>query len=180
MKTIRNLYRKIQPFRDIPLPQFFGTVLGCSLGLGTVSCFSVYYHVPLLIASFGATSMLVFAYPHLPMAQPRNVIGGHIISAFVGVSIYQLLGMTWISITLAAMLAILAMIITSTSHPPGGATALIAVMTGADYSFIFMPITFGAVILVCSSIIINYFIPGITYPVPHHHPHHHHTTHKQN
>lgn len=171
MKKIRNLYHKIQPFHDIPLPQFLSTVLGCTLGLGTVSCFSVYYHVPVLIASFGATSMLLFAYPHLPMAQPRNVIGGHIVSAFVGVSMYQLMGMSWISITLAATLAILCMIITNTSHPPGGATALIAVMTGANYTFIFMPIAFGAIILVCCAIIINFFIPTIQYPVSRRHHH---------
>lgn len=152
-------------FCKIPLTELIGTAVGCFCGLGLVSHLSMQEHMPLLIASFGATSLLLFAYPQAPMAQPRNVIGGHFISALIGVSCYNLLGLSWLSITLAATLAILAMLITDTAHPPGGATALVAIMGEADYSFVFTPILFGAVILVCVAIIVNYFTPGRHYPL---------------
>lgn len=159
-----NFFHKHHLLQKIPLSEFCATAVGCLLGLGIVSHLSMQEHLPLLIASFGATSLLLFAYPQAPMAQPRNVIGGHCISAFIGVSCYNLLGLSWFSITLAATIAILAMLLTDTAHPPGGATALVAIMGEADYSFIFTPILCGAIILVSVAVIVNYFAPGRHYP----------------
>lgn len=152
-------------FHKIPLSELIGTALGCFLGLGLVSYITMQEHLPLLIASFGATSLLVFSAPSAPMAQPRNVIGGHVIAAIIGVTCYKLMGLSWISITLAATLAIIAMMLTDTAHPPGGATALVAIMGEADYSFVLTPILFGALILVCIAVIVNYFIPNRQYPI---------------
>ncbi len=152
-------------YRHVPLTELLGTAVGCFFGLGLVSYITMQEHLPLLIASFGATSLLVFSAPSAPMAQPRNVIGGHVIAAIIGVTCYKICGLSWLSITLAATLAIIAMMLTDTAHPPGGATALVAIMGEADYSFVFTPILFGALILVCTAVIVNYFIPGRRYPV---------------
>lgn len=159
-----HFWKNIHFGHKIPLSELLGTTIGCFCGLGLVSYITMQEHLPLLIASFGATSLLLFAFPSAAMAQPRNVIGGHVIAAIIGVSCYKLLGISWFSITLAATLAILFMMLTDTAHPPGGATALVAIMGEADYSFVFTPILFGAVILVCIAIIVNYFIPGRRYP----------------
>ena len=85
----------------------------------------------LLIGSFAATAVLVYAAPEGPLSQPRNVVGGHAVSAFIGMCIYKLsvqweFGF-WLSAPLAVSLAIVAMQVTKTLHPPGGATAMIIV-----------------------------------------------------
>jgi len=86
----------------------------------------------LLIGSFGASAVLVYGAIKSPLAQPRNLIGGHVISGLVGVACWQVFGATlWVAAALAVSLAIVAMLATKTLHPPGGATALIAVIGGA-------------------------------------------------
>lgn len=69
------------------------------------------------------------------MAQPRNTVGGHAISALVGVICSQLLGNSWWATALSVTLAILAMYLTGTMHPPGGATAFLAIYYQKDYLF---------------------------------------------
>nr|WP_051498679.1 HPP family protein [Moorella thermoacetica] len=76
------------------------------------------YKMPLLVLSFGASAVLIYGVPDVPLAQPRNVVGGHIISAATGISIYYFFGMTWWSAALATFLAIVLMLITGTVHPP--------------------------------------------------------------
>jgi CBS-domain-containing membrane protein len=83
---------------------------------------------PLLIGSFGASAVLAFGAIRSPLAQPRNLVGGHFLSALVGVSCYFLFpGTPWLASCLAVATAIALMHVTKTLHPPGGATALIAV-----------------------------------------------------
>ena len=77
-----------------------------------------------LIGSFGASSVLVFATIQSPLAQPRNLIGGHVISAFIGVTVYKFVpDIIWLTAPLAVALSIVVMQITKTLHPPGGAAA---------------------------------------------------------
>src|SRR5690606_8481484 len=81
-----------------------------------------------LIGSFGASAVLVYGVIQSPLAQPRNLIGGHLVSAVTGVSVQLILPDTlWLSAPLAVSLSIVLMQVTKTLHPPGGATALIAV-----------------------------------------------------
>jgi CBS-domain-containing membrane protein len=123
-----------------------------------------------LIGSFGASAVLVYAAIKSPLAQPRNLIGGHVISGLVGVASYQLLGGTvWIAAALAVSIAIVAMLATKTLHPPGGATALIAVIGGAkihDLGFLyaFVPAGAGAVILLIVAILVNNLSKNRKYP----------------
>lgn len=68
------------------------SAIGSFLGIGLVGLLSELYAMPLLLPSFGASAVLLYAACHVPMAQPRNVVGGHLLSALVGVSVYQALG----------------------------------------------------------------------------------------
>ena len=86
---------------------------------------------PLLIGSFGASAVLLFGAADSPLAQPRNVIAGHVVSAVVAVCVVALLGTGQLAIAVAVGLAIFVMNVTHTTHPPGGATALIGVQGGA-------------------------------------------------
>ena len=131
------------------------TAIGTLLGMGTITYLSVQLDLPLLIASFGASAVLLYGVPDAAMARPRNVLGGHFISALVGISCYQLLGATWYAMTLAVTFAIILMLLTGTAHPPGGATALVCVLEHASYSFICLPIMTGALILTLCARLVN-------------------------
>ena len=114
-----------------------------------------------LIGSFGASAVLAYGAPQAPFSQPRNLIGGHCISALVGVSVYLLLGNQGIfACPLAVSLAIVAMQLTGTVHPPGGATALIAVIGGSTvhslgYWYVLCPVGLGACIMVAVAMVVN-------------------------
>ena len=82
-------------------------------------------HALLLIAPFGASCVLVFALPQTPVAQPRNLIGGHLISTAVGLAVFALLGASPLSYALAVGAAIAAMQLTGTLHPPAGADPIV-------------------------------------------------------
>lgn len=103
-----------------------------------------------LIGSFGATAVLVYGAPQAEFSRFRNVIGGHGLSALVGVLAASILGPdTALSAGVAVALAVVAMALTHTTHPPGGATALIAVTGGErilhmGYSYVFVPVLLGA------------------------------------
>ena len=114
-----------------------------------------------LIGSFGASAVLVYGVPMAEFSQPRNVIGGHVISAFVGVTLYQIFSFESIWVCpLAVSLAIVAQQFTRTVHPPGGATALIAVIGGDSihqigFIYPFFPVFAGSTIMVLIAVMIN-------------------------
>ena len=118
----------------------------------------------LLIGSFGATAVLLFSAPDSPLSQPRNLVGGHLISSLVAVILVATLGTSTFSIGLAVGLSIFLMYLTHTLHPPGGATALIGVTGGVGYEFIFMPVMLGVLILLVNAILVNNFVHHRKYP----------------
>ncbi len=123
-----------------------------------------------LIGSFGASSVLVYGAIDSPLAQPRNLIGGHVVSAIVGVTIGQFFpDIIWLKAPLAVALCIVAMQVTRTLHPPGGATALIAVTGGTKifdlgYWYVLSPVLSGATILFLVALIFNNITNKRHYP----------------
>lgn len=148
--------------------------IGSVLGIGACAWFSSRYFEPrdlsLLIGSFGASAVLVYGAIKSPLAQPRNLIGGHVISGLVGVACWQVFGATlWVAAALAVSLAIVAMLATKTLHPPGGATALIAVIGGArvhdlGFFYAFIPAGAGAVVLLIVALLVNNLSRNRKYP----------------
>jgi CBS-domain-containing membrane protein len=124
----------------------------------------------LLIGSFGATAVLVYGAIRSPLAQPRNVLGGHVLSALIGVCAQEILGATpWLAAAVAVATAIAVMHLTKTLHPPGGATALIAVIGGDSvhslgYMYALVPAGLGAVILLLVALAVNNIPKGRRYP----------------
>ncbi len=115
----------------------------------------------MLIGSFGASAVLVYGAVRSPLAQPRNLVGGHVISAAIGVAAHQLLGAApWLAAAAAVATAIAAMHATRTLHPPGGATALIAVIGGDQihalgYLYVLAPVGLGAALLLLVALLVN-------------------------
>jgi CBS-domain-containing membrane protein len=148
--------------------------LGSALGIGICGYLSSHYFEPrdmtLLIGSFGASAVLVYAAIKSPLAQPRNLIGGHVLSGLVGVACYQLFGnIVWLAAAMAVSLAIVFMLATKTLHPPGGATALIAVIGGPKihglgFLYAFIPAGMGAVILLVIALLVNNLSTNRKYP----------------
>ncbi len=124
----------------------------------------------LLIGSFGASAVLLFGAVKSPLAQPPNLLGGHMISALIGVAAYQLLSAhAWLASGLAVATAIAAMHATKTLHPPGGATALIAVIGGdkihqLGYLYAVIPVGLGAFIMLIVALVFNNLPKTRRYP----------------
>lgn len=173
-RTIRTARYVVYRETLLDFREHFWAFIGSFAGLGTIAwlqykTFAEQDYV-LLIGSFGASCVLVYGVINSPLAQPRNLIGGHVISALIGVSIQQLLPDTiWLAAPLAVSLSIVAMQVTKTLHPPGGATALIAVTGGAGiknlgYMYVLSPVLSGASILLVAALIFNNIYRHRQYP----------------
>ena len=108
-----------------------------------------------LIPPFGASMVLVMAVHESPLAHPKNVFFGHIISAFSGVLIYAILGFSFFSVGLGVGLAIFLMMATKTVHPPAGANPIIAILGAKGVGFLVIPVAAGAAFIVLFAIIYN-------------------------
>ncbi|MDV6251226.1 HPP family protein [Vibrio sp. EA2] len=123
--------------------------MGASLAIGMLSFFdATMSDVALLMAPFGATTVLVFGVPDSPLAQPKNVILGHLITASVGVLFTQYIGVSPLTLALATGLAVSLMLITKTTHPPAGANPLLIMLSGQGWAFLITPVLVGAVLIV--------------------------------
>lgn len=125
-----------------------------------------------LIGSFGATAVLLYGSPSAPFSQPRYVLGGHLVSALVGVLVFKLIPdplSLWLASSLAVSFSILAMYLTRTTHPPGGATALIAVIGSEQihqlgFWYVLTPVLEGIILLLLIALLINNLSPLRRYP----------------
>ncbi len=118
----------------------------------------------LLMAPFGATMVIVFGLPDSPLAQPRNVILGHALTTFVGLSVLNLIGVTPWSLGLAVGLALMLMLLSKTTHPPAGANPLLVMLTGQEWQFILTPALMGALLIVVVAYAYHRWFTGNAYP----------------
>jgi CBS domain-containing membrane protein len=132
------------------------------------------YFVPgiagaLIVASMGASAVLLFAVPHGPLSQPWPLIGGHVISAIIGVSVQMLVPDLFLAAALAVGISIGVMYYLRCIHPPGGASALAAVVSGHDvyalgFQYVLTPVFINACVIVLTAVLVNYFFPWRRYP----------------
>ena len=123
----------------------------------------------LIVPSMGASAVLLFAVPHGRLSQPWPLIGGNLVSALVGVSCYKLIGNPFLAAGLAVGLAIGSMHLLNCIHPPGGATALAAVIGGPasnslGYQYVITPILLNVAVIFTVALIFNNFFPWRRYP----------------
>ncbi|MBF0634080.1 MAG: HPP family protein [Nitrospinae bacterium] len=142
----------------------FWSALASFVGIFTVASLTIHSGVPMMIGSFGASAVLLYSALEAPLSQPRNLIGGHVISALIAVTIFQLFGRDEITIALAVSISIAVMLWTRTLHPPGGATALIAVDSGQGYTFVLFPVLAGAIIMLLVALAVNNLSEDRSYP----------------
>ncbi len=148
--------------------------VGAFLGIMTVAwvqgMFFTGSDLTLMIGSFGASAVLAYGAVRSPLAQPRNLVGGHVISALIGVTAWQLFHQhPDFAAAVAVATAIAAMHLTRTLHPPGGATALIAVIGsdkihGLGYLYVVIPATVGPLLLLAIALLVNNIPKSRRYP----------------
>ena len=178
-KTVfANYLRKMKGTTSSPprvsILEIIWSWIGAFLGIAAVA----YLHygwlegtdLVMIIGSFGASAVLAYGAIRSPLAQPRNLVGGHVVSALVGVAAYQVLGhWPWVAAAVAVATGIAAMHATKTLHPPGGATALIAVI-GSDkihqlgYAYALMPVALGALVMLLVALVVNNIPASRRYP----------------
>ncbi|OOG21455.1 HPP domain-containing protein [Thioalkalivibrio denitrificans] len=132
-----------------------------------------------MLASMGASAILLFALPHGALSQPWPLFGGHMIAALVGVTCAVLVPQPALAAALAVGLTVGCMHLLRCVHPPGGATALTAVLGGPTvyglgYLFVLTPLLLNLVLLFVMAVLINYPFPWRRYPAALAYPHHEH------
>ena len=173
MNFFNKEFRKIS-LENIDKSNMFWAWIGSFLGIIAIS----YFHMDILddkdltlvVGSFAASAVLIYGVPNSPLSQPRNLIGGHLLSAIVGVVSYKLFSSNlFLATAIAVSTSILIMQLTLTLHPPGGATSLIAVIGGEqihelEFFYILIPVFSGALILFLIAFIVNNIPKNRAYP----------------
>ncbi|MCP4130580.1 MAG: HPP family protein [bacterium] len=158
----------------VSLSEIAWSWIGAFLGIAAVSYINSNIiegtDLVMVIGSFGASAVLLYGAIKSPLAQPRNLVGGHILSAIIGVTCYKLFpSQVLLASSLAVATAIAVMHATKTLHPPGGATALIAVIGSSKihslgYLYAIIPAGLGAVIMLIVALLVNNIPKSRKYP----------------
>ncbi|KAJ7453263.1 HPP family protein [Mycena galericulata] len=166
-------YRSTPPPKQPDYIMWFWAFIGAFLGLSVLQAvfgYPQYFlqrHVPSIIASYAGSAVLCYGAIEKPFSQPRAVMGGHFISALIGVCVTKLFGLLptehldqlrWLAGSFSAAAAIVVMQITETTHPPAGATALLAAVSPEVYpmGWYYLPVVLlSSTIILVSALLIN-------------------------
>jgi CBS-domain-containing membrane protein len=155
-----------------PLPQYIDIIrslIGGTLSILILILLSKLTNNLFIMAPFGATCVILYAVSQSPLAQPRNVILGHFVSAFIGLFFLKTFGVSALSIALSVGCAIAAMQILRCVHPPAGANPLVILLTAHtiqyQWSFLFFPVLLGSIALVLVAWLVNNFKAEKKWPI---------------
>ena len=152
----------------LPRPKLsdaFLSGLGVSIVLSFLAFLTFEFKAAILFLPFSASAFIIFALPKAPVAQPRSVIGGHVLSALVGVALYVGLGQSFWVVGLAGGVVAALMVVTKAWHPPAVCTALIPVMTPiGNWLWVSYPVGLGSAIVVIIGLLYNNLLKDRTYP----------------
>jgi len=121
--------------------------IGGAIAIGTMEAFSISAAFPLVAIPFATSIVTVLGSPKAEPAQPRALVGGHLVSTVVGLLVVKLCGPTAWAAAMAVGLAMVAMHLTKTFHPPAGIDQLVVVVNNMSWSFLVVPVGIGAVLL---------------------------------
>jgi CBS-domain-containing membrane protein len=165
VRAERERGRTFQP--SFEADEVVASWLGGVIAITTLGLISGWSHYPLVVAPFGASTVLLFGHPDSPLAQPRNIVLGNGLAAVLSVACVAWLGQApWVmglavgaTIGLSQRLRCL--------HPPAGAVALLGVLLRVKPSFVLTPILTGSLLLVLMAVVYHRLRPG-SGPYPHH------------
>lgn len=139
--------------------------VGAVTGMTAVGALAIATGIPLLIAPFGATAVLIFGQPKSPLAQPANVLGGYLLAALIGSLVMALLPGLWWAAAIAVGLAIAAMLILRVTHPPAGAVPLVAFGSHLSAWTLFTVVGLGSLLLIAIAVLHHLIPPRQQYPL---------------
>ena len=135
-----------------------------TIGILTILTYKTSYGI-FLIASFGSTMVLLYGYPESPFAQPKNIILGHFLTAFIGVVFLNFIPLPiFINIPLAVGFGVMFMILFKVTHPPAGGNPIIVIIGSVSFDYLLTPVLIGSIIVVMFGVIINKFLFKKEYP----------------
>ena len=135
-----------------------------TIGILTILTYKTSYGI-FLIASFGSTMVLLYGYPESPFAQPKNIILGHFLTAFIGVIFLNFVPLPiFINIPLAVGFGVMFMILFKVTHPPAGGNPIIVIIGSVSFDYLLTPVLIGSIIVVMFGVIINKFLFKKEYP----------------
>lgn len=163
IKNKKLLFRLIRmDFKQIKTASF--GFLGGLITIYLLSSITTLSNHPLIMAPFGASCVLVFAAHNSPLAQPKNVILGHLSASFVGIAFKILLGNSTLSLAITVGFVIWLMTIVNIKHPPAGADPIIIFKENVSWDFLLMPVLLGSIIIVALGYAINNLDKRRCYP----------------
>src|SRR5882757_8980530 len=138
--------------------------LGAAIAIGGMEWFSLASRYPLAVIPFATSIVLVIGSPEAEPAQPRALIGGHIVATLVGLAMLQLTGPQAWAAAAAVGLAIVAMYATGTFHPPAGINPLLVVSGNLPWSFLLAPVLAGALLLTAFAYVWHHWVRRQPWP----------------
>lgn len=140
------------------------STLGAILAIGITGWLTQASGYPWAMAPFGATCVLAFGLPDSPLAQPRHIVGGHLVATAIGLAALWLLGDSWGSMAVATGLALGAMQVLRVVHPPAGANPMVVIASGAHADFLLTPVLAGSLTIVLVAMLVNNLRSRGSYP----------------
>jgi CBS domain-containing membrane protein len=173
--TLLKIWQLILPADTVPVSngEKFRSAMAAFAAILLIGYISGFFvngvGLPVLVASLGASAVLLFAIPHSPMSQPWSVLGGNVISALIGVTCAKYIPELFVAAAISVSLSLLIMQVLRCLHPPGGAMALLPLLGDASvhelgYRFVLQPVAINILILLTAGLVINNLLPGRRYP----------------
>lgn len=154
----------LEPVPSVPFREAFISGMGGLLAIALVSWLSVASGVPWMMAPLGGSCVLAFAAHNSPFAQPRSIVGGHLIASAIGMAAAKGFGGAWWAMALSVGLSISVMLLTRTVHPPAGANPIIILSADTDWLFLLQPVLLGSIAMVVAALLFNNLLRERRYP----------------
>nr|WP_246431551.1 HPP family protein [Paenibacillus endophyticus] len=151
------------PLKVVPRNALIGAIGGFT-AIAVLALLSELTASAWMMAPFGATCVLAFGLWDAPLSQPRNIIGGHVISTLVGLLCLHFFGQSIWVMAAAVGLSIGLMMLSKTTHPPAGADPLVVILSGSSWTFLLTPVLIGSVLIVVMALLINNMDKKRKYP----------------
>ena len=159
--------RRLQHTGAPPAPSLKFVLLssvGALIVIALTAWLTVLSGIPWLMAPFGASCVLAFGLPDSPLAQPRAIIGGHLVATAVGLVVAALFGDGWMACALGVAIALAAMQLTRTVHAPAGADPLVVIIAHAPVGYLISPVLVGSLVVVLTAWLVNNLRSARSYP----------------
>lgn len=138
--------------------------LGAFLAIMFVGWLAQVTEQPMILGSLGASCVMLFGFPDLPFSQPRSVLGGHLITAAIGLVCLNIFGPSLWAMALALALSLIALAASGLVHPPAGSNPIIIFLAQPGWGFLLFPTFAGVVVILLIAIIYNNLTRQFAYP----------------